>query len=139
MAENKTKPTGKSVVEFIEAVEPEQKRKDAFILLDLFRELTGEEAVLWGPSLIGYGKYKYTYASGHGGEFFVAGFSPRKTALTVYIMSGFSKHDELMAKLGKFKTGKSCLYIKKLEDVDMEVLKTLILESVRFVKEKYPD
>jgi len=137
MAENKTKPTGESVTDFINSVESEQKKKDAFELLALFKELTNEKAVLWGPSLIGFGSYHYKYESGREGDFFVAGFSPRKTALTIYIMSGFSKHDRLMTKLGKHKTGKSCLYINKLDDIDREVLKELVLESIKFVKEKH--
>lgn len=139
MAENKTQPTKSSVVDFINGVDSEQKKKDAFALLSLFEELTQEEAVMWGPSLIGFGTYHYKYASGREGDFFVAGYSPRKTALTIYIMSGFSKHDSLMEKLGKYKTGKSCLYVKKLDDIDLDVLKELIVESIKYVKEKYPD
>lgn len=138
MAENKTQATKNSIEAFLNKVENEQKRKDAFTLLDFFKRITKEEAVLWGPSLIGYGTYHYKYESGREGDFFVTGFSPRKTAISIYILSGFSKQDALMAKLGKFKTGKSCLYIKKLEDINLEVLEKLILESIRFVREKYP-
>lgn len=137
MAENKTKPTGASVVKFLEQVEQEQKKKDAFVLLDLMKSITGEEAVLWGPSLIGFGNYHYKYDSGHKGDFFIVGFSPRKTALTVYIMPGFKRYDSLMQKLGKHKTGKSCLYIKRLADVDMDILTELISESVKYMNEKY--
>ncbi len=137
MAENKTKPTGASVVKFLEQVEQEQKKKDAFVLLDLMKSITGEEAVLWGPSLIGFGNYHYKYDSGHEGDFFIVGFSPRKTALTVYIMPGFKRYDSLMQKLGKHKTGKSCLYIKRLADVDMDILTELISESVKYMNEKY--
>ena len=137
MGENKTRPTGDSVLNFIDKVENEQKKKDALELLELHKKITGEEPTLWGPSLIGFGKYHYKYASGKEGEFFIAGFSPRKTALTLYIMSGIDKQQELMSKLGKFKTGKSCLYIKKLDDVDRSVLTEVISESVKYMKENY--
>ena len=137
MAENKTQPTKQSVTSFLNAVENEQRKKDGFEVLELMKEITGEEPVLWGPSLIGFGKYHYKYESGREGDFFRTGFSPRKTALTLYIMSGFSRYDDLMSKLGKYKTGKSCLYLKKLDDVDREVLRELIEESLKFMKEKY--
>ncbi|RMD73988.1 MAG: DUF1801 domain-containing protein, partial [Bacteroidetes bacterium] len=123
---------------FLDAVPDEQKRADSYRLLELMEELTGEPPVLWGPSLVGFGKYHYRYASGREGDFFLTGFSPRKQALTLYIMSGFSRYDELMARLGKYKTGKSCLYIKRLSDVDEEVLRTLIAESVAWMRQKYP-
>ena len=137
MAANKTQPTKQSVESFINAVENEQRKKDGFEVLELMKEITGEDPVLWGPSLIGFGKYHYKYESGREGNFFRTGFSPRKTALTLYIMSGFSRYDDLMNKLGKYKTGKSCLYVKKLDDVDLEVLRELIEESLKFMKEKY--
>ena len=102
------------------------------------KRVTDERPKMWGTSIVGYGSYHYVYASGREGDFLVAGFSPRKQALTLYIMSGFSGHQALMKKLGKHKTGKSCLYIKKLDDVDLEVLEELISRSVSFVQKKYP-
>ncbi len=137
MAQNKTQPTNSSVTEFLNAVDNEQKRKDAFEVLEMISSITGEKPVIWGPSLIGFGKYHYKYESGREGDFFIAGFSPRKTALSIYIMSGMSKFPYLMSQLGKFKTGKSCLYIKKLNDIDRSVLKKLISESVNWMKKNY--
>ena len=134
--QNKTVPTSVDVVDFLNAVEHDTRREDAFVLLDLLKELTGEEPVMWGPSIVGYGTYHYKYPTGREGDMPLAGFSPRKAAITVYIMAGFSRYEELMAKLGKYKTGKSCLYIKKLADVDIEVLKELIVESVEWMKNK---
>jgi hypothetical protein len=133
MAELKTQPHDGSVEAFLESVENERRREDAFTVLDLMKRVTGEEPVMWGPSIVGFGSYHYKYASGREGDWFVAGFSPRKQNLTIYIMSGFSKHDELMGKLGKHKTGKSCLYINRLDDVDMEVLEELVRASVEHV------
>ena len=101
------------------------------------QEVTGKEPKMWGDSIIGFDSYHYKYASGREGDWPIAGFSPRKQALSIYIMAGFKKYDELMQKLGKYKTGKSCLYVKKLEDVDREVLKKLIQESVEYMREKY--
>lgn len=138
MAENKTKANKTSVAEFLSTVTQEQKRKDAETLVALFEKLVGEPAVMWGSSIIGFGQYHFKYASGREGDFMLAGFSPRKNALTLYIMAGFSKYADHLARLGKYKTGKSCLYIKKLEDVDMDVLSELIVDSVEAVKKKYP-
>ncbi len=138
MSENKTKETNKSVIVFLNEVENEQKKKDSFEVLKLMEDLSGEKAVLWGPSLIGFGKYHYKYESGREGDFFLTGLSPRKTVLTIYIMSGFSRYDVLMKNLGKYKTGKSCLYLKKLEDVDRSVLSELIQESLKHMRKKYP-
>ena len=137
MAENKTKATAASVSKFIDQVENEQKRNDAKTLVDIFEKLTGEKGKMWGPSIIGFGQYHYKYESGREGDFMLAGFSPRKTALTLYIMAGFSKYDEYLSKLGKFKTGKSCLYIKKLVDVDMAVLESMIADSIQTIQKKY--
>ncbi|HNP18839.1 MAG TPA: DUF1801 domain-containing protein [Fulvivirga sp.] len=139
MSENKTQPTNKSVIDFINSVENETKRDDCHTLLKIMKDITGHEPVMWGDSLIGFGNYHYKYASGREGDFFIAGFSPRKTALTIYIMSGFDKHDKLMAKLGKYKTGSSCLYVNKLAVIDLEVLKELIQASVNYMREKYPE
>ena len=138
MAENKTKPTGDSVVAFLEGVAHEQRKKDSFVVLELMKEITQEEPTMWGPSIIGFGEYHYKYESGREGDFFLTGFSPRKQSLTLYIMGGFSQYDSLLAHLGKHKTGKSCLYINKLDDIDMDVLREMIQKSVKYISEKYP-
>tara|TARA_B100000965_G_C19450822_1_gene695170 strand:+ start:365 stop:790 length:426 start_codon:yes stop_codon:yes gene_type:complete len=134
---NKTQKTDASVEDFLNAVEDEQKRKDAFEVLRLMAEVSGKEAKMWGPSIVGFGTYHYKYASGREGNFMRIGFSPRKTALTLYIMAGFSRYDTLMKQLGKYKTGKACLYIKRLEDVDQTVLLELMKASLQFMEEKY--
>lgn len=134
--ELKTKVTNVSVIDFINAVGHDQKKEDAYVLLDLLAEITGEEPKMWGPSIIGFGTYHYKYASGQEGDFMAAGFSPRKAKHSIYIMSGFDAHPELMAKLGKYKTGKSCLYVNKLSDIDLNVLKELIHESYQWIKNK---
>ncbi len=134
MAELKTKKNRGSVTAFLNAVEDNQRRADSKKIAKLMREVTGERASMWGESIVGYGSYHYKYASGREGETFVAGFSPRKQALTLYIMAGFSRYDDMLAKLGKFKHGKSCLYIKKLTDVDMDVLRELVAASVKHVR-----
>jgi hypothetical protein len=137
MAENKTKETDADVDAFLAGVDHTKRQEDAIAMKAIMERLTGYTAKMWGASIVGFGSYDYVYESGHGGTFMLTGFSPRKTALTVYIMPGFSRAAELMAKLGKFKTGKSCLYINKLEDIDLTVLEELITDSVAFMKEKY--
>ena len=137
MAELKTKPNKASVEKFLGSVKDEKKREDSFKVLEMMKRITKEEPILWGPSIVGFGKYHYKYASGREGDWFLTGFSPRKQNLTLYIMSGFKRYNELMKKLGKHKTGSSCLYINKLEDIDMKVLKELITESVKYMKKKY--
>lgn len=139
MSENKTKATDLSVTDFINNVDNETRRNDCFYILKLMQEITGSEPKMWGTSMVGFGSYHYKYDSGREGDFFRVGFSPRKTALTLYIMAGFSRYDELMEKLGKYKTGKSCLYVKKLADIDMEVLKDLITSSVTYMNKRYPE
>jgi len=134
MAELKTKRTTSSVADFLEAVEHPQRKADAQVLLQLMQRATREEPKMWGPSIVGFGSYHYRYASGQEGEWPLTGFSPRKAAMSVYIMSGFDRHAELMAKLGKFKTGKGCLYITKLADVDIKVLEQLVKASVQYMK-----
>jgi len=131
MAEPKTNPTTASVKKFIDSIEDEKKRKDSRAVLAMMREITGERPKMWGPSIVGFGAYHFKYASGREGDWLLTGFSPRKQALTLYIMSGFEKHEALMKKLGKYKTSKSCLYIKKLEDVDEATLRKLITRSVK--------
>jgi hypothetical protein len=133
LADNKTRPTDASVREFLDGVENETRRADAKQLLEMMREVTGEEPRMWGPSIVGFGSYRYRYESGREGDWFPVGFSPRKSSLVVYIMSGFPRHAELMERLGKHRTGKSCLYINKLEDVDVNVLRELVRRSAEHV------
>ena len=135
--EPKTKPTEVSVEKFIEEIQQPQKKEDAYALLALFAEVTGEEAKMWGPSIIGFGKYHYRYASGHEGDAPLAAFSPRKTALTFYFMLPDGKREELLAKLGKHKTGKGCVYVNKLSDIDTAVLKEMIREDIAHAKQLY--
>lgn len=137
MAQNKTQPTKMKVSEFIAAVEDPKKRNDCRELMKLMREVTGKRATMWGTSMVGFGRYHYKYASGREGDHFLTGFSPRKQALTLYIMTGFKSHTKLMEKLGKYKTGKSCLYIKSLDDIDRSVLASLVTESVKYMRETY--
>ena len=136
MAELKTKVNDASVEDFLNGVDNEKRRADSFKVLGLMQKITKEPPEMWGNSIVGFGRYTYKYASGREGKWMVTGFSPRKQALTLYIMAGFERYDELMEKLGKYKTGKSCLYIKKLEDVDMDVLENLIAASVKYMKAK---
>jgi hypothetical protein len=137
MARNKTKATKASVTAFINSIEDKQQRADARKVAAMMRKATGKRAKMWGPSIVGYGTYHYKYESGREGDFMVAGFSPRKQALTVYILAGFGRFAPLMARLGKYKTGKSCLYIKRLSDVDEAVLEKLIDGSVTYMRKNY--
>ncbi len=134
MAELKTKKNKASVDKFLQSVIDEKKREDSYKILKMMKQITKAEPEMWGSSIIGFGSYHYKYASGREGDWFLTGFSPRKQSLTLYIMSGFSKYQNLLKKLGKHKTGKGCLYINKIEDVDTKVLKELIKESVTFLK-----
>ena len=131
----KTVPTDASVDDYLNGVANETKRQDSFALSTLMQEVTGEEPVMWGDSIVGFGTYRYVYASGRTGDWPLVGFAPRKQALTLYIMSGFASYDELLGKLGKHSTGKSCLYIKRLSDIDIDVLRLLVTESVAHMKE----
>jgi hypothetical protein len=137
MAENKTKPTKVSVPAFIDAIADETKRADAKTLVKLMQSVTGEKAKMWGPSIIGFGSYHYTYESGREGDMPLAGFSPRKAATVVYGVMGFSESETLLAKLGKHTTGGGCLYIKKLADVDQKVLEALVTKSVADKRTRY--
>ena len=130
MAENKTKATDLDPIAFLNAIEHQRKREDSFVLLNLMTELSNSEPVMWGGSIIGFGQYTYKYASGRSGDWFITGFSPRKQSLTLYLMCGFDKVQPLLNKLGKHKTGKGCLYINKLRDIDQSVLKELIKTSM---------
>jgi len=134
MAELKTKKTEASVEKFLDGVKDEQKRKDSYAILKLMKQVTKANPKMWGDSIIGFGSYHYKYASGREGDWFLTGFSPRKQNLTLYIMSGFTKYPGLLKKLGKFKTGKSCLYINKIEEIDFQILKELIKHSVGYLK-----
>ena len=136
-AKNKTIETDSSMMGFLNSVEHAKRKEDALKVLSILKEITSSPAKMWGKSLVGFGSYHYKYESGREGDFFKAGFSPRKVALTIYIMAGFERFEELMSKLGKYKTGKSCLYIKKLEDVDEEVLKDLMKASFDYMTNKY--
>lgn len=136
--ELKTTETNQSVVEFIELVESPKKREDAFKLLDIFEETTGYEAKMWGPSIIGFGSYHYKYDSGHEGDAPLVGFSPRKAKISLYFALEDEERDKLLARFGKHTTGKSCVYINKLADVEVEVLKELITQSIAFLRKTYP-
>ena len=138
MADNKTKPTEVSVSAFIDALKDETKRADAKVLLKLMQSATGEKPKMWGPSIIGFGSYHYTYESGREGDMPLTGFSPRKAATVVYGITGFNDSDALRAKLGKHTTGVGCVYIKKLADVDQKVLQTLITKAVAAKRAEHP-
>ena len=133
MAENKTRPTDKSVTDFLSNVDHQTRRDDSFKLLEMMAEVTDEDAVLWG-SIVGFGSYHYKYESGREGDMPLIGFSPRKQSMTVYIMPGFDEYDEMLSQLGKHKIGKACLYINKLADVDENVLRSLIKHSYDHMK-----
>ena len=145
MAEAKTQITDVNPADFIAAVEPEKKREDAEVLDALFRKVTGENPQMWGPSIIGYGAYRTTYASGRDVHWMRAGFSPRKAKHSLYLMGGYcddvaaKRREELLAKLGKHSTGKSCLYINKLADVDMGVLEQMIAADWEAMQRVYPE
>ncbi|WP_262692963.1 DUF1801 domain-containing protein [Kordiimonas aestuarii] len=138
MAENKTRETDASVAEFLSGVSPEARRKDAITILELMERMSGHSARMWGPGIVGFGSYHYVYESGREGDMCRIGFSPRKTSLVLYIMPGFSDTDDLLARLGKHKTEKSCLYINKLADVDMMVIEEMIERALAYMQEKYP-
>lgn len=138
MSEAKTKPTPVNPRDFIDAVEHPVRRADALVLLDLMERLSGEPAAMWGPSIIGFGSYHYRYDSGREGDMCRIGFSPRKAELVLYLVDGFEGHADLLARLGKHRTGVSCLYIKKLADVDMGVVEALITASLAYMDAKYP-
>ncbi len=136
-ADNKTKSTAASVEAFLGSVEHDTRRTDGFALLELFNRVTGLKPKMWGPSIIGYGRYHYKYASGREGDFLITGFSPRKGALSIYIMPGYRDMSEKLARLGKHKIGKSCLYINKLADIDLSVLEEIVLDGIAYMKTNY--
>jgi hypothetical protein len=137
MADIKTKATNVPVADFLNAVEPAFKREDAFVVLRLMEKITGERAVMWGLSIVGFGKYHYRYESGREGDMCIAGFSPRKSALVIYLLRGFDEEKDLLEKLGKYKTSTGCLYVNKLSDIDINVLEKMIRLSIENVKKKY--
>jgi hypothetical protein len=137
MAELKTKSNNDSVAEFLNNLDDPKRQEDCKNIMKIMESLTGEKPRMWGSSIIGFGTYHYKYASGHEGDWFKTGFSPRKQNLTLYIMSGFEEYDDLMNRLGKYKNGKSCIYIKQIEDIDQEVLKELIAASLIMLENRY--
>lgn len=139
MYELKTKENDRDVIEFIEAVENPKKREDAYKLLDIFTEISGYTAKMWGPSIIGFGKYHYKYQTGHEGDAPLVGFSPRKAKISLYFATGDTNREELLEKFGKHTSGKACVYINKVADIDVEVLKALIVQSIDFLRNTYPD
>jgi hypothetical protein len=139
MYELKTKENDNSVLEFIESVDSPKKKEDAYRLLDIFTETTGYPAKMWGPSIIGFGSYHYQYASGHEGDAPLVGFSPRKAKISLYFATGDTKREGLLKRFGKHTTGKACVYINKVDDIDEDVLKDLIKQSITFLQETYPD
>ncbi|MEN2767674.1 DUF1801 domain-containing protein [Ornithinibacillus xuwenensis] len=139
MYELKTKENDNSVLEFIEAVDSPKKKEDAYKLLDIFTETTGYPAKMWGPSIIGFGSYHYKYASGHEGDAPLVGFSPRKAKISLYFATGDTEREKLLNDFGKHTTGKACVYINKIADIDVDVLRALIQQSIKFLQETYPD
>ena len=137
MADLKTKQNDASVTDFLDQIENKQRQTDCRELLKMFSEVTGEPAKMWGENMIGFGKYHYKYKSGHEGDWFLTGFSPRKQNLTIYIMTGFEKYNDILENLGKFKTSSSCLYVKKLEDINREELSKLIRRWVEDLRKRY--
>jgi len=137
MSQNKTRPNTTSVTSFLDSVVDEIQRRDIYTLIRIIKGITGEEPVMWGPSIIGFGSYHYKYDSGREGDMMLTGFSPRKQSLSLYIMAGFTKYEALMQKLGKHKTGKSCLCIKRLSEINTDVLMELIKASYNHYNHKY--
>jgi len=131
---NKTVATDASVAAFLEGVASDQQRADSRTLVSLMEEITGDPATMWGPSIVGFGTYTYAYESGRTGEFMLCGFSPRKAAISIYLSGDSERRDELLSRLGKHTTGKSCLYVKKLSDIDMAVMRELIEATVKTIR-----
>jgi hypothetical protein len=137
MADMKTKPTKKSVEEFLNEIEDPKRKEDCYTLLGLMKEATREEPKMWGENMVGFGTYHYKYESGREGDYFLTGFSPRKSNLTLYMLSGFRGYEDLLAKLGKHKSSQSCLYLKSLKDIDLGVLLELIIKTSREISTRY--
>jgi hypothetical protein len=138
MPANTTAPTDVDPMAFLQAVEPPRRREDGLALDRMFREVTGFQPVMWGPSIVGYGRYDYTYKSGHGGRFLATGFSPRKANLVLYILPGYADYQDMLRRLGKHKLGKSCLYLNRLADVDMEVLAGVVRAGLKDLNAIWP-
>ena len=138
MSDLKTRKNDSKVIDFINGVEDKQKRRDCHEVIQIMKEVTGKEPEMWGNSIVGFGSYHYKYESGREGDWFLTGFSPRKEILSLYIMAGFSQYESLLTDLGKHKTGKSCLYIKRLQDVNLDILREMISSSVQMIEKKYP-
>lgn len=139
MSELKTKPSDQSVEAFINAIEPEWKRTDALVILELMQRVSGKEPKMWGDAMVGFGSYHYKYETGREGDWFLTGFSPRKANLSIYIVGGFDGQEDLLADLGKHKKSVGCLYVKKLSDIDVNVLKKMIERSITTVKKRYAE
>lgn len=137
MPEQKTRQTKESVAKFLDSIEDERKRKDSYSISQLMEETTGYDPVMWGSSIVGFGKYHYKYDSGHEGDCALVSFSPRKQNITIYLMAGFDGQEDLLKRLGKHKIGKGCLYINKLEDIDQSVLKDLIKNTIYILQKRY--
>ena len=137
MSKNKTTANNGDVISFLNDLKDEKRKEDSLVLLEMMKGLFKDAPKMWGSSIIGFGEYHYRYESGREGDFFKAGFSPRKNALSIYIMSGLDRHQEKLSQLGKYKKGKSCLYVKRLEDVDINVLSSLIEQSYEQMTKKY--
>ena len=138
MAEQKMKPNDQSVTAFLDKISDETRRAECYAVLGMMKRVTRTEPKLWGSGLVGFGSYHYKYESGHEGDCFVTGFASRKTALTLYLTAGVDRYPKLLAKLGKHKAGKGCLYIKKLDDINLAVLEDLVSKSVEWTKATYP-
>lgn len=139
MAENKTLPTEVTVDDFLAKVPDETRRADAYVLRAMMGRLSGQPATMWGPSIVGFGEYHYRYDCGHSGRMARIGFSPRDRELVVYLLNGYEGQEAQLARLGKHRIGKSCLYVKKLADIDLTVLQEMTAETLRFMRERYPD
>jgi hypothetical protein len=138
MADLKTKPTGEDVGRFLMKISDEKRRQDCFTLLEMMQQITKTQPKLWASSMVGFGEHHYKYASGHEGDTFIVGFSPRKQNLTLYVLAGFDQQAGLLERLGKHKSGKGCLYLKSLEDVHLPTLRRLIQQSVAHTQRKQP-
>lgn len=137
MAKNKTDFTEESVIDFVESVEQAQKKSDSYQLIKLMSEISGEPAKMFGPSIIGFGEYHYKYKSGHEGKAPLIGFSPRKTAISLYVFTGLEEHKHLLEDLGKYTIGKACIYIKKLSDINEQILVCLMQTTIQYLETKY--
>jgi hypothetical protein len=139
MARNKTIETENSIADFLASIDDIKRREDCISLIDLFKKLSGFEPKMWGTGIVGFGIYNYKYESGHGGNAPLAGLASRKNAITIYLAYDFEEKEALLSQLGKYKSGKACLYIQKIEDIDIEILSQLVQKSIVYIKELYPN